>query len=555
MDSVDNLDEYRKIFADLKAESLTWLPAYTDIKNLVAPTRGFFNDQPNRGKTIDHKNLLDSHATWAMKVLASGMTSGLTSPSRPWFRLAIADNELMKSKAVKSYLEDVQNALMGVFSKSNFYGILNSAYEELASFGTASFSLEEDFKDIVRGKNFTAGEYRIGLDQNGRANQFAREMWYTVSQLVNEFGIDKVSLQTKLAFENKRYAEWVKVYHLISPNYDRDPHKKDNHNMPYYSIYWEQSHQIGQYLQRGGYEDFPIICPRWSVTTTSDIYGKSPAWEGLGDIKMLQKLQRKKFEALDKIIDPPVQVDSSIDDLTVNTLPGGVSRISSSNPNGGVRPAYQINPDLSAIEYSIKATKDSISKFFFTDMFLMMANDTRSGVTAREVIERHEEKLLMLGPILERIENEMLDPCIDRTYGILERSGALPPAPPELQGMHIKVEYISTLAQAQKMVGTTAISQTAQFIGNLAGANPAVLDIFDFDEAAIEYAELVGVSPKIMRSKDEVAKLRQDRAEAQQRQQQMEQTQQMVSGAKVLSDTKVGTNSALDSLLGLRGQQ
>jgi hypothetical protein len=105
------------------------------------------------------------------------------------------------------------------------------------------------------------------------------------------------------------------------------------------------------------------------------------------------------------------------------------------------------------------------------------------------------------------------------------------------------------------MVGTTAISQTAQFIGNLAGANPAVLDIFDFDEAAIEYAELVGVSPKIMRSKDEVAKLRQDRAEAQQRQQQMEQTQQMVSGAKVLSDTKVGTNSALDSLLGLRGQQ
>lgn len=541
-----------KIFKELKEEAQSWHPAYKDIKMLIAPTRGFFDDQPNRGKMIDHKNLLDSHPTWAMKVLASGMTSGLTSPSRPWFRLGISDQALMKSKAVKEYLEEVQNSLMAVFSKSNFYGILNSAYEELGSFGTAAFSLEEDFKDIVRGKNFTCGEYRIGLDETGRANQFAREMWATVGQVVGEYGIENVSDNTARAYKEKRINQWVKVYHLIKPNHDRDVNKKDNINMPFASYYWEEGHKKDEYLSVGGYEDFPIICPRWSVTTTSDVYGKSPAWEALGDVKMLQKLQRKKFEALDKLIDPPVQVDSTIDNLTVNTLPGGVSRVSSTNPNGGVRPAYQINPDLQSIEFSINTTKEAISKFFFTDMFLMMANDTRSGVTAREVIERHEEKLLMLGPILERIENEMLDPAIDRTYSILQRSGQLPPPPPELEGMDIKVEYISTLAQAQKMVGTTAISQAAQFIGNLAGANPEVLDTFNFDEAAMEYAELIGVSPKIMRSKDEVMKLREQRAEAQAQAQQMQQTQEMVAGAKVLSDTQVGNNSALDQILGLQ---
>jgi hypothetical protein len=541
-----------KIFKELKDEAQSWHPAYKDIKTYVAPTRGFFDEQPNRGKSIDHKNLLDSHPTWAMKVLASGMTSGLTSPSRPWFRLALPDQKLMKQKHVKEYLEEVQNALMSAFSRSNFYGVLNSAYEELASFGTASFAIEEDFQDSIRGKNFTCGEYRIGVDENGRANQFAREMWATVGQVVAEYGIENVSHNTAMAYKDKRMNQWVKVHHLIAPNHGRDVNKKDNLNMPFSSFYWEETQRKGEYLKVSGYEEFPIICPRWSVTTTSDIYGKSPAWEALGDIKMLQKLQRKKFEALDKLIDPPVQVDSTVDNLTVNTLPGGVSRVSSGSPNGGVRPAYQINPDLQSIEFSINATKEAISKFFFTDMFLAMLNDGRSGITATEVIEIHSEKLLMLGPILERIENEMLDPSIDRTFAILQRNGMLPDPPPELEGVDIKVEYISTLAQAQKMTGITSISQVAQFIGNLAAANPEVLDNFDFDEAVNEYAELSGASQKIMRSKENVNKLRQSRADAQAQAQQMQQTQEMVAGAKVLSDTQVGNNSALDQLLGLQ---
>lgn len=546
------VDSDRKIFNDLKMEGQSWQPAYKDIKLLVAPTRGSFDDQPNKGKTIDHKALIDSHATWGMKVLGSGMTSGLTSPSRPWFKLGLADAKLMKSKAVKQYLEEVQNILMASFSKSNFYGILNSAYEELASFGTAAFSLEEDFADVIRGKNFTCGEYFIGVDAKGRGNQFAREIWYTVGQLVEEFGVDNVSLSTRRLYLEKHFSVWVKVRHLITPNWGRDPHKKDNLNFAFSSKYWEASHKEGEYLEVSGYEEFPIICPRWSVTKTSDIYGKSPAWEALGDIKMLQKLQRKKFEALDKLIDPPVQVDSSVDDITVNTLPGGVSRVSSTNTNGGVRPAYQINPDLNAIESSIHNTKESIDKFFFTDVFLAMLNDGRSGITATEVVEIHGEKLLMLGPILERIENEMLDPAIDRAYIIHHRNGLLPEPPPELNGVEIKVEYISTLAQAQKMVGTTAIQQTAQFIGNLAGADSEVLDVFNFDEAAIEFSELTGVSAKLIRSHEEIQKRRQDRQAAKQQEQAMIQTQQMVNGAKVLSDTQVGNNSALDQMLGLR---
>ena len=545
------MDSERKIFNDLKDEAQSWLPAYREIKTYVAPTRGFFEDQPNRGKKIDHQDLLDSHATYAMKVLASGMTSGLTSPSRPWFKLSISDQKLMKSKAVKEYLEEVQNILMDSFSKSNFYGVLNSAYEELTSFGTAAFSLEEDFKDVLRGKNFTCGEYRIGIDSKGRANQFAREIWYTVGQLVEEFGEENVTQATKKLFKDKKYSTWLKVNHLVIPNWKRNPLLDDNKNFEYTSKYWEQTSKDGEYLAESGYEEFPIICPRWSVTTTSDIYGKSPAWEALGDIKMLQKLQRKKFEALDKVIDPPTNVDDSVLDPNIMTLPGGMNRVSGSMGNTGVRPAYQINPDFNSIRVEINETKQAIDRFFFTDVFLAMLNDGRSGITATEVIEIHGEKLLMLGPILERIENEMLDPAIDRAFSIHQRSGFLPEPPEELEGINLKVEYISTLAQAQKMAGITSIQQTASFIGNLAAANSEVLDIMDFDIAGAEYAELTGISPRIIRSSEEINKKREARAQAAQAQQQAQMTSQMVSGAKVLSDTEIGNNSALDQILGM----
>lgn len=546
------MDECRKIFNDMKMEASSWNPAWKDIQKYVAPTRGFFNAQPNRGIIIDHKELLDSHATWAMQVLASGMTSGLTSPSRPWFKLGISDTDLMKYKPVKKYLEEVQNIIMAVFSKSNIYGVFNSSYEELGSFGTSAFALLEDDRDLIRGKNFTCGEYYLSYDGKGRPNGFGRESWYTVLQAVDEFGIEYVSDQTRRLYENKKFGEWTKVNHLIRPNLKRNPLKMDNKNFEYTSEYWEDSHRTGEYLSQSGFQDFPIIGPRWKVTTTSDIYGKSPAWEGLGDIKMLQKLQRKKFEALDKLIDPPVQADSSVDDISVNTLPGGVTRISSNSPTGGVRPAYQINPDLNSVREDIRETKEAINKFFYTDMFLMMANDTRSGTTAREIVERHEEKLLMLGPILERIENEKLDPSIDRTFNMLNRMGALPKPPQELEGSDIKVEYISMLAQAQKMVGITGIQQVASFVGNMAAVKPEVLDVFDFDEAVTEYADLIGVTPRIIRSKEEYSKLREDRSAAQLQQQQQAQMAQMVQGAKVLSDTEVGKNSALDNILGNR---
>lgn len=546
------MKDCKKLFKDLKNEYESHKGLHKDIQKYIAPTRGSFDSpEPNKKKTIDHKILLDSHATYCLKVFSSGLTSGLTSPSRPWFKLGLPDQSLNKYRPVREYLEDVQKIMMGAFSKSNIYGVLNNAYEEMGAFGTGTFSVEEDFKDMIRGKSYTSGEYYFGVDSKGRANQFGREFSMNVMQLVQEFGYENVSERIKNLYDEKKYQIWVKVNHYIGPNYKQDLTKFNNKNFDFLSVYWEESSNDGKLLRESGFKFFPVIGARWGVTTTSDVYGFGPSVEALGDVKMLQKLQRLKIEGTEKIINPPTQVDASVTGDT-NTFPGGITRSSSTLPNAGVRPAYQINPDINDIRVTIEDTKQSIGKFFYTDMFLMMQGDTRSGVTAREVVERHEEKLLMLGPTLERIENEMLDPLIDITFNYLNDMGVLPPPPKELQGMDIKVEYISTLAQAQKMVGMTAINQVTQFAGGLSAVKPDILDVLNLDEMLIEYAEDAGISARGYRTKAEVDAIRAERAQAQQQQQQAEQMMSMVQGAKTLSDTQVNNNSALDALLGVR---
>jgi len=315
---------------------------------------------------------------------------------------------------------------------------------------------------------------------------------------------------------------------------------------------------VDDYLRLGGFEELPILTPRWQTTTTADSYGKSPGWKMLGDVKMLQRLQKNKLIALDKLTNPPVQVDASVQG-EANMLPGGITRFSAALPNAGVKPAYQVNPDLNAIEATIAVTQQAIKRKSFSDLFLMMIDAERSGrqITATEVMERQSEKLSILGPVLERLETELLNPLIDRTFNIMYRNGLIPEPPQEIAGMEIKVQYISVLAQAQKMSGTTAINQVVQFIIGSAQANPAILDNIDWDEAAQEYATMLGIPAKVMASPEAIAALRKARAEAQAKaaeaQNMAEQAQIAEVGAnaaKTASETEMGKNSALDQILG-----
>lgn len=543
-------------------EAMTWYPAWKELAQFNNPTRGFFFDEvPNRGKQIDFKTVIDGHARRAVRTLASGMTSGLTSPSRPWFRLGLPDPNLADFTPAKIWLDEVQNRMLDVFAKSNIYGVLHSMYEEIGTFGTACCFIEEDSRDVIRGRVYTAGEYFLACGADGRVNAFYRRFWMTTFQLVEQFGKENCSQSTQAAYTNNQDT-WRKVHHLIEVNDDRIPSYKDFKNMPFRSIYWEDGSMVNTYLDLGGFEEFPCLTPRWDTTTTADSYGRGPGWDALGDVKMLQKMRREYLTGLAKVINPPMQKDANVQG-DVNTMPGGITTSSSNVPNAGLRPAYQINPDLAAMNVAVTETKQAISQAFFADLFLMLQDDNRSGITATEIAERQAEKLQILGPVLERLENELLNPLIARTFAIMYRAGLFPPPPPEIAGMELKIQYISILAQAQKMASVTAIDQwTGSIIAEAEQTQDmSVLDIINFDEKNAEKADMLGVPAKIVNSPNAIAQKRQSRAQQQQAAQQAALMNQgadtgakMAGAVKSLSDASVGgdedgSTNALDQIL------
>jgi hypothetical protein len=536
----------------MEAEKNSWTPSWKTIRQFINPTKGFFDDQPNQGSLIDHKTVLDGIGRKSSRTMAAGMVSGLSSPTRPWFKLGI-DGKDELTEEEKVWIDGVEKKMMGVFQNSNTYGALYSVYEECGSFSTAATAVLEDYDDVIRLRNFTIGEYALSCDEKGNVNGFSRKLWMTVDQVVSQFGLESCSPSVQMAYQQKRYDQWVRVSHLIDKNDSRDEKYQDFHHMPFRGRYWETGSMDKDFLSVEGFEEFPILAPRWDTTTSADIYGKgSPGWDAVGDTKMVQKLHKLKLLSLEKEADPPLQKDSSVD--RVNSLAGGITSYSAQVRDVGVKPIYQVSPNTAAVQQVIQETKREVQEWFYVDLFLMMTSMDRSNVTAREIVERHEEKLLMLGPVIDRLQKELLSPLIKRTFSIMFRLGMIDPPPESVQGRSVdsvfRIEYISMLAQAQKMVWTAVIEQVVAFAGNLAAAKPEVLDGIDFDETLRQYSGMLGVPPKILASKITVDSLRKARAEQAAQAAAMQNAGAAVQGAKVMSDTKIGQGSALDALMG-----
>jgi len=541
------IKELDKKFKQLEEESATWLSAWKDIKTYIAPNRGYFELDPNNGALTDNKKLIDNEAQKSLRILSAGMVSGLTSPSRPWFKLSLEDKELTELKEVKIWLEEVRTRMFAIFSKSNVYEILSGLYSEVAGFGHGASAFLADFDSVIRGTSFTCGEYHLGLDSKNRVTSFARKFSYKIGQLVDEFGEENLKDETRKCFERGELNKRVDVYNIIMPNPDRDENKQDDVNMAFSSFYWET--KATKPLAKRGFRTFPVVAPRWEVIKTDDTYSRScPGLEALGDSKMLQSLQRADLLARAKVNNPPIVVGTNV--KHTNSLPGGVTRAGEVAPGkDSARPLYSISPDFNATADKIYITKRQIKECFFTDLFLMLTQASPRDRTAREVIELHEEKLLTLGPILTKLQSELLIPLIDRTFDIMIEVGLMPEPPEVIEGLDLKVEFISTLAQAQKMVGTTSIEQTLGFVGQVLAINPNAVDKFDCDEAIDQYSDMTGIHPSIIRDKEAVKKLRDDRAKLQQAQQQAESMGNIVQGSKALSETEMGKDSALDRIM------
>lgn len=543
--------QYERLRAQLKAERESFVSTWRDISDFILPRRGrFFLTDANKGDRRNQK-IIDSTGTKALRTLRSGLMSGVTSPARPWFRLTTPDPKLAEIQSVKEWLSQVSQNMNQVFLRSNLYNTLPIVYGDVGSFGTGVMLAEEDADNVIHFYAFPIGSYMLGTDSRGKINTFIREFRMTVGQIIEKFGKDSdgqrsfknISINVRNLFENGDTESWIDVCHVIRPNEMYDNRKLDSKFKKYSSCYYElnsgESNEV--LLSEKGFDFFPVMAPRWGVTA-EDVYGTdSPGVDAIGDIKALQLMQKKKLRAVEKMVDPPVVAPSHLKMAKTSFLPGSVM-YSDSDSGKGIRAAYEVKPQVQELLVDIQDHRQRIRSAFFEDLFLMLVNTDRREITAREIDARYEEKLLALGPVLEQLNQDLLDPLIDITFYYMNRQGLIPPAPEELQGIDLRVEYVSIMAQAQKLVGLSGVERFLGFASSLAQVSPQVLDKIDFDQTIDIFGEMVGVPPGIIRPDAAVEELRSQRAKAQQEQQAMAMVPEAAKTAKTLAETDMGND-------------
>lgn len=544
---------YRRRAKTLRDDQTSWRAHWKSIVDFMLPRHGRYltsdeDEQQNSGDRKD-QNIINGSATDALRIVAAGLQGGLTSPSRPWFVLTLPDEDLMEYAPVREWLHTVRNKMLAVLSRSNFYTSTHNLYLELAAFGTGAMLIEESFQSVIRCRPFTIGEYTLGLDAAYRPSTLYRQFSMSAEQMIQKFGKDNVSKRI-VDLYMKKPDQRFEIQHCIHPNEEYDPAKADFRGMDFASIYYE----IGcddkdKMLRQKGYRGIPFVAPRWRVEGINT-YGDSPAMDALGDVKMLQKMEEKKLKKIDKHVEPPMNAPLALKAKGGTIISGGVNYVDITQGQQGFAPAYQVDGNIQPVAMEIEKVEQRIRRFFFNDLFLtVIAQEGGPQKTAYEIAKKYEEKLMMLGPVIEQFQSEFHDVALDRVYSIMDNMGLIPPAPKEIQGMEMKTEYIGLLAQAQKAVGMQSVEQTANFVGGLMKLGLTDGKKFDADQAIDEYSEMNGTPPKIIRSDDQVAELR-----GAEQQQQAAQAALAVAGpaadaAKKLSEAKLGENSALDQMM------
>ena len=527
----------------LERKRTTYESLWRDLSDFIAPDRGFFQgENAGQERSDRYRKLVDPTATISLDYFAAGMQAGLNSPKRPWFRLQTNDPALNANEAVKEYFSAVERILYDILGKSNFYTGSHNIYLEEGSFGSGCLLMEEDWNKVVRFQALTAGEYWFDVGTDGKVDTLYRELYLPVKNVVARWGLGRVSPAVQSAYENKDHFRLVKIIHMIEPRESRDVTKMDQVNMPFSSVYYEEG--ANTILGEGGFREKPMACPRWSVVGSA-VYGSGPGQKVLRQIKMLQELNLTKLRIEHLNADPPVVGPEALRNKGMNTLPGG-RNFTDSDKLAQFGQLFKVNYDPTGAIEGINDVRRIIERCLYTDLFIMLVE--KDDMTATEILERKQEKLFTLGPAIEKQTDELLDPVIDFTYAAAARRGILPPAPPELQGQDLDIQFISSLAQAQKLAG---LDQTRAYVSvgiELAQVNPEVVDKLDIDAIMDEVADITGVPPKCNRSADEVAAIREQRAQQQQAAIADEQANMQAQRMKDLAGASMDGNNALTEL-------
>lgn len=525
----------------IEADRGNWNTLWHQIAERMLPQRAEFITTPSPGTKRTSK-IFDGTAMDALNRFASGLHNNLTSKGLPWFFLEAGDESLNNLRPIKEWLEDTTRRLLSVYNNpfSNFHSRAHEMEIELGAFGNGCMFIGDrpGFGPFFR--SIFLGEVNIAVNDLGTVDTIYRKYSLTMKQAIQQFeGIRLPDAITKGFVRNPNQKK--KFLHVVKPRLERNAGSAGALSMPWLSAHiFIEGKQI---LRESGFEEFPFLFPRWKQSS-GEKYGRGPGGDALADTKLLNELEKTTLVALQKGIDPPMQMPSDGFLGPLNIGPGQITYFRAGlGPNDRATPLFTaVRPELGEAKESQK--REMIRRAFFLDIFELAGPVAEDGdvlhMSATEVASRRQDRLQVLGPALSRLESEYLGPLIFRTLNVMLRNRMVFEPPPEITDVGLQIRYVNPLSIAQRAPEVGSISQAISIMAPVAQLDPSVMDNFDFDSMARITADRLRVPIEVIRPPEDVAAIRAQRAEAAQKREEAEQAEMLSGAAKDLSQAGGG---------------
>lgn len=520
-------------FEYLKSERMTWENEWREITRFVIPRRSLFDDTKGRGDRTG-QDIYDGTAISALNLLANGLMGYLMGPMIRWFKLGFRIQKMTELPGARRWLEDVENILYADFARSTLYEEGLEFFKDGGSVSTATMYIEEDQDEGV--PFFSTRhpkEIYLDADRRGRIDTVFRRYWMTARQIVQEFDINRVSDAVRLSAERSP-SDKYEIIHAVFPRKDRDVTKINSQNKRYASLYLEVG--TGEILRESGYDELPYIVWRWG-TNSDEVYGRGPGHDALVKIKRANVIQRDMIKYSNLTVSPMWNVPESMRGKEA-ILPNGLNYYS--NPQNVLSPVplggnYNIGLDQQ------QDVREIIENDFLVDFFLMLQR-APERMTATEVMERQAEKAAVLGPLIGRIESDVLDKVISLGFRQASNAGRIPPLPPALQriqGAQLKIDYIGPLAQANRKfhVQQGIMNAVNNYVPLLEVGPPDMRGLVKWNDLGRRLLQEGGMPADIIRDEKEFREWQEMMAQAQAQAQQQQQQQEMMANADKLGKT------------------
>ncbi len=495
-------------------------PDLQELADYFSPRSVNFIARNIRKPIVKNKKIIDSTPLIAIRNFSSGMMSGATSPTNRWFKTSFSDINLKNDYYLKTWCHKQEELTREILYSSNFYQILPEVYKQLGIFGFSAVSLESDYDNIVNFKVLPLGSYYYAKNSKGKIDTFCRVYMETAKNILENYP-DIQNIEIIEAARNNPQ-KLYEIVHFVEKNQFYRPKRLSSCFAKYVSVVILNNKNT--FLSTRGFDKFPYVVFESGFSSDIDYPQDSPGINALADVKQLMTMVREYAKAVKKIVCPTYKGPATLKNKKLADIPGAY--IEEDENGRGISPVYEVNPRILELKQEKDELKNAIKEHFYNDLFAMILSTATRGRTATEVNELKEEKMVLLSPLLEQIHSALRE-ILNWIYEEEIRVGILEPLKEKYRNSNFQIEFVSSLAQAQKVINISSIERFTTFVSNIANSiDPVLKSKLNTENIIEDYANYANINPNHLVSKNEMDKLRQEINTQTQQQTQMEALKQ-----------------------------